>query len=463
MERAELIALVRATGCAVEKDGVFLLGDGEVRAAREMRTSNIQHRTSNVEVLTEDLDPTLNAERLTLNAQVGGTGGVLGAKIENQNSKISSGWLGIATGGSSGGLKFARHDERTLTAAVRGFCAHFQLERVNAVDVLPAYHVSGLMARVRCAETGGAHVAWDWKRLEAGERPLLTAAEGGWVISLVPTQLQRLLASTEAVAWLRGFKIIFIGGGPVWPELAEAAARERLPMSLSYGMTETAAMVAALLPEEFLVGARSCGRALPHVKIDLVGDVGRVPSPAIEDGMRGEGTPPTVKEEGLVRIAGGSVFRGYFFAENFPEVCHPLDDKRDWGDGAGSGGAGEERAFVTEDLGRFDERGHLYILGRRDAVIITGGKKVQPADVESALRASGEFADVAVIGVPDAEWGEVVVACYPAGGRAPDLARAAAGLVGAMKPKRFVAIAEWPRNAQGKINRAELRRFLGAG
>ena len=181
--------------------------------------------------------------------------------------------------------------------------------------------------------------------------------------------------------------------------------------------------------------------------------------------MRGEGTPPAVNSsgEGLVRIAGGSVFRGYFFAENFPEVCHPLDDKRDWGDGAGSGGAGEERAFVTEDLGRFDERGHLYILGRRDAVIITGGKKVQPADVESALRASGEFADVAVIGVPDAEWGEVVVACYPAGGRAPDLARAAAGLVGAMKPKRFVAIAEWPRNAQGKINRVELRRIATAG
>jgi glycosyltransferase involved in cell wall biosynthesis len=79
------------------------------------------------------------------------------------------------------------------------------------------------------------------------------------------------------------------------------------------------------------------------------------------------------------------------------------------------------------------------------------------AEVEAALRASGEFSDVAVIGVPDAEWGEIVVACYPAGGREPDLVRAVAGLHGAMKPKRFLAVADWPRAAQGKINRAQLK------
>ena len=97
------------------------------------------------------------------------------------------------------------------------------------------------MARVRCAETGGRHVAWSWKRLEAGERPELDPSQGDWVLSLVPTQLQRLLAAPAAVAWLRGFKVIFVGGGPVWPELAAAAARAGLRLSLSYGMTETAA------------------------------------------------------------------------------------------------------------------------------------------------------------------------------------------------------------------------------
>jgi O-succinylbenzoic acid--CoA ligase len=296
---------------------------------------------------------------------------------------------------------------------VRGFCEHFGIAKVNAVDVLPAYHVSGLMARVRCAATAGRHVAWDWKRLEAGDVPAI--AEAPWVLSLVPTQLQRLLGSAEVVAWLRRFRVIFIGGGPIWPELADAAAREGLRLSLSYGMTETAAMVAALRPEEFLAGDRSCGTAMPHARVSLTG-------------------------EGVVRVEGESVFRGYW-----PEFS-------------------EAREFTTEDMGSFDARGHLQIHGRRDAVIITGGKKVQPAEVEAALRASGEFDDVVVIGLSDAEWGEAVVACYRESGRVPDTVRAGQALASYQRPKRFVAIAagEWPRNEQGKVNRAALRAVIGS-
>jgi O-succinylbenzoic acid--CoA ligase len=196
----------------------------------------------------------------------------------------------------------------------------------------------------------------------------------------------------------------------MWPDLAESAARAGLPISVTYGMTETAAMIAALKPSEFLAGERSCGAALAHGRI-------------------------TIAAGGIVHLAGESLFRGYW-----PE----------WR---------ETREFATEDLGRLDERQHLHILGRRDAAIISGGKKVQPADVEAALRASGEFRDVAVIGVPDPEWGEAVVACYASGGHAPDLARAIVGLAKYQRPKRFVAIPEsaWPRNAQGKIDRAALR------
>ena len=316
------------------------------------------------------------------------------------------GWLMIPTGGTSGGMRFARHGQDTLEAAVRGFRGHFGIERVNAISVLPLYHVSGLLAWLRCALTGGVHRPWDWKTLEAGERPVLT--DGDWVISLVPTQLQRLLPSPAAVDWLRRFRVIFLGGGPVWPDLADAAAAAGLRISLSYGMTETAAMVAALKPEEFLSGARSVGSALPHARLSLA-------------------------EDAAVIVEAASVFHGYY---------------PDWR---------EERRFETGDLGRFDEHGHLHLLGRRDAVIITGGKKVQPLEVEAALRASGEFEDVAVLGVPDAEWGEAVVAFYPATQRAPDSARAAAALAGYQRPKHFVAVPDWPRNAQGKVDRSVLR------
>lgn len=372
MERADLNSLVRATGCAVERNGAVFLLDSNASADER-------------------------AQADALMAQPSAAAG-------------DAGWLCIRTGGTGGVVKFARHDEATLGAAVEGGVKHFGLARVNAIDVLPAYHVSGLMARVRCAATGGQHLPWDAKRLAAGDRPELAAGE--WVISLVPTQLQRLLQSPAATDWLRQLAIIFVGGGPLWPDLADAAAGARLRLSPSYGLTETAAMVAALRPEEFLAGDRSSGMALPHARVDLTA-------------------------EGVVRVAGSSVFRGYW--------------------PAGS----DARVFVTEDLGRIDERGRLHVRGRRDAMILTGGKKVQPEEVEAALRASGEFTEVAVLGVPDPEWGEAVVACYPANSaRVPDLDRAVAALAGHQRPKRFVPLANWPRTEQGKVNRGELRRAI---
>lgn len=377
MERAELRSLVRATGCAVEEREFVFLCDPYASAADQAEAARQSALTRNV-----DADP-------------------------------RAGWLCVRTGGSAGAMKFARHDEATLSAAVDGFCAHFRMTRVNAIDVLPAHHVSGLMARVRCAATGGQHCPWDWKQLEAGGLPPVSGTE--WVLSLVPTQLQRLLGSPASVAWLRQLKIIFIGGGPVWPALAGAAAAAGLPIALSYGMTETAAMVAALQPEEFLAGARSSGTVMPHARI--------VVDP----------------NDGVLRVSGESVFRGYW-----PE----------WRN---------DREFTTEDIGRLDERGHLHIIGRRDGMIITGGKKVNAADVEAALRASGEFRDVAVIGVPDREWGEAVVACFAQDrSREPDLARAVETLAAHQRPKRFVPIAEWPRNLQGKVNRAKLRATVDA-
>ncbi|MBA4138657.1 MAG: o-succinylbenzoate--CoA ligase, partial [Opitutus sp.] len=149
-------------------------------------------------------------------------------------AKADRGWLMIPTGGSSGQMKFARHDGHTIAAAVRGFARHFDLPQVNAVGVLPLYHVSGLMAWMRCVLTGGTYRAWTGKQLEAGDWPEVTA-DRPWVISLVPTQLDRLQRSGAALERLRQFRIIFLGGAPAWPELLERAAEARLPLSLSYG------------------------------------------------------------------------------------------------------------------------------------------------------------------------------------------------------------------------------------
>jgi O-succinylbenzoic acid--CoA ligase len=320
------------------------------------------------------------------------------------------GWLMIPTGGTSGKLKFARHDGGTLAAAVHGFARHFGLARVNAVGVLPLHHVSGLMAWMRCALTGGEFLPLDWREVAAGGRPVLAEKPDGWVISLVPTQLERLLQDEGAVAWLKRFRIIFLGGAPAWPDLLERAAAWRLPLSLGYGMTETAAMVTALRPEEFLAGARNNGTALPHVTVQIgAGDT--------------------------IVIGGDSLFRGY----------HPH-----WRDGGD---------FATQDRGLLDERNHLFVLGRRDAVIITGGEKVEPAEIEAVLRGTGQFPDLAVLGLPDARWGQLLVVVYP-GNAHPDfhaVIRATNRLADYKRPKSYIPlVGAWPTTASGKLNVAGL-------
>jgi len=334
------------------------------------------------------------------------------APTENTKAQLGLGWLMIPTGGSSGRLKFARHDSNTLAAAVHGFTQHFGLTRVNALGLLPLHHVSGFMAWMRCALTGGELVSGNWKAIEAGALPTLPARADGWVVSLVPTQLERLLRDAAAVEWLCGFRIVFLGGAPAWPELLERAAAARVPLSLSYGMTETAAMIAALRPEEFARGERSSGAAMPHVRV-VLGD------------------------EGVICLSGRSLFRGYY-----PEWRH------------------ERKMFETADVGRFDAARHLHVLGRRDAVIISGGEKVQPLAVEAVLKSATGCAQVAVLGLPDREWGERVVAVYATGAEF-DLGRARVTaqreLSAPQRPKDYVAVPRWPLSDAGKLNRVQLR------
>lgn len=376
MERAELETLVLATGCAEKHGGYVFLRDPHWSGAQVAAFGDLK------------------------------------SKIENPQSKISEGWLCVPTGGSSGGLKFVRHDEVTLSAAVSGFCAHFGLSRVNAIDVLSPWHVSGLMARVRCAATGGRHVAWEWKQMEAGVFPEISQNEP-WLLSLVPTQLQRLLQSSAAREWLRRLHLIFLGGGPVWSKLADEAQAAGLPIVLSYGMTETAAMVAAQRIGDFAQGDRSSGVVMPHARIEI-------------------------GEDEIVRVAGESLMRGY---------CGE-PDLQGW--------------FETADLGRLDSAGRLHIASRRDDVAISGGEKVNLAAIEAVLRGLPGFADVAVVALPHTEWGEAVAACFVGASPAEQVINS--HLVRHQRPKYWLAfaLAEWPRNAQGKLNRAVLRQMASA-
>jgi long-chain acyl-CoA synthetase len=118
----------------------------------------------------------------------------------------------------------------------------------------------------------------------------------------------------------------------------------------------------------------------------------------------------------------------------------------------------------TGDLGRFDDRGHLMLVDRVKDVVITGGYNVYPSEVERVLLADPMVAEAAVVGVPDPEWGECVVAyVVPRAGAEIDTDALDACCLDAIarykRPKEYRVVEQLPRNTAGKVLRSELRRM----
>lgn len=333
--------------------------------------------------------------------------------------EITTPWIMIPTGGSTGSVRFAIHTWDTLSASVFGFQTHCDLTSIDSYCVLPLHHVSGLMQFMRCLLTRGTLILDSWKALEQAQP--LDWDPAGFCLSLVPTQLQRLVQIPSLIPWLRCFKLILLGGGPVWPELLEQSRLYRLPLAPTYGMTETASQAATLKPEDFLAGRSGSGRVLPHAQISIRDDQGRVLA---------------VEEMGRIMVRARSLTLGYY-----PDL---------WA----------QPSFLTQDLGYLDVNGYLHVTGRADQVIITGGEKVVAFEVEVVLRSSGWFKEVCVIGVADPIWGQRVVALY-----VPDPPELAIEIMGSYLkerlsphkiPKAWIPLPSLPRSPQGKVNRAQV-------
>lgn len=337
----------------------------------------------------------------------------------------ASGRVLIATGGSSGALRFAIHTPATLTAAAHALQAQLGGGPINSLCLLPLHHVSGFQQLVRALATEGELLLGDWPRIAAGSRPTIPATDG-WTLSLVPTQLERLIGDPAACDWLRCFTTILLGGAPASAALLDQARAAGLPLAQAYGASETAAVFAWQSPDDFLAGGTGL-RTLPHATL-------RILDPE-------SGQPVAPHQLGRIEVESTSLFLGYW------PVFRALGP------------------WLTDDLGTLSAAGRLQVAGRADAAINTGGEKVQPAEVEAALRATGAFSEVLVFGVPDARWGETVAAVYPEGDR-PDLAtvetQLRAQLSGPKLPRRWVPVTDWPRTVQGKSDRAALRKLAGA-
>ena len=308
-----------------------------------------------------------------------------------------------------------------------GFSAEDRL-----LHALPLFHAHGLFVGVSCTLYAGASMHF-LRKFEAAS--VLRFLPEATVFMGVPTYYTRLLAEPEfGPEACRGVRLFVSGSAPLLPEtfhrFREATGHTVLER---YGMTETLMNSSNPLRGERVAG--SVGRPLPGIQLRIADAEGR----ALGD-----------EEIGEIQVKGPNVCRGYWRNAQKTAEAFTADG---W--------------FRTGDLGRRDARGYYFIVGRAKDLIISGGLNVYPKEVEDCIDALEGVAESAVVGIPDPDFGEAVAAIVVRrDGAAEDPDEAAVirhvreRLANFKTPKRVRFLRELPRNAMGKVEKAELRRML---
>ncbi|MFJ9737252.1 class I adenylate-forming enzyme family protein [Streptomyces sp. NPDC101166] len=340
----------------------------------------------------------------------------------------------LYTSGTTAAPKAALLRHRHLLAYVFNTQDFGSAEASDATLVaLPPYHVAGLMNLLT--------------NLYAGRRVVYQAAFGpaDWLATVrrervthamvVPTMLARITDElADAEAGVPDLRSLAYGGARCPRPVLERALRQfpRTGFVNAYGLTETASSVCVLGPDDHW---RAITSDDPAVQARL-GSVGR-PLPGVEVEIRDErGTRLQPGETGLVFVRGEQISGEY---------AEP---------GARADGDGW---FATRDRGRLDEDGYLFIEGRADDTIIRGGENIAPAEIEDVLLQYPGVREAAVLGLPDPEWGQRLVAVLVGAGD-PDEIRSFAKqrLRSAKTPDTVVFRPELPRTPTGKLMRRTL-------
>ncbi len=313
--------------------------------------------------------------------------------------------LVVQTSGSTGRPKRVVLPRRAVLASVRA-----AERRLGAAGPwllsLPASYVAGVQVICRSLVAGHAPVLLEeHPSFHEATRALVSAGPAGAsrFVSLVPTQLHRMLEEPAELEALGAFHTVLLGGGPLDPALRARAAGTGVRVVATYGSAETAG---------------GC----------------------VYDGHPLDGVALALAPDGRIRIGGPTLFTGY---EGDPEL---------------SAGALVDGWFLTSDAGRLDEDGRLQVLGRIDDVVVSGGVNVPTPAVAARLREHPDVRMAEVLGVPDEEWGHRVVA-FVVGDLALAQARDWVGLVHprSWAPRALVPLDELPLLANGKPDRLRLR------
>ncbi|MEF8936845.1 MAG: o-succinylbenzoate--CoA ligase [Halovenus sp.] len=293
---------------------------------------------------------------------------------------------------------------------------------------LPMYHMGGLAPAIRSVLYGTELLVQ--QEFDASRTAQVLESDGVTGVSLVPTQLTRLLDEGIDPDRLR---TILLGGAPAPGRLLDRAREAGLPVYPTYGLTETASQATTALPAETAEFPDTVGQPLLGTTVRIVED-----GQLLDPGERGE-----------IVVDGPTVSPGYLDASN------TADAFSEWG-------------LHTGDIGYRDEDGRLWVLGRRDETIITGGELVSPTDVAESLQEAPGVTDAAVLGLDDPEWGQRVGAVVAVAEEAFDAAAireqaieyCRANLAGYKRPKTIAVTTEIPRTHSGTVDRDRVRKLL---
>lgn len=296
---------------------------------------------------------------------------------------------------------------------------------------LPLFHVGGLSIIMRSAIYGITAIVHPGFDAGAVNRAIYN--DGVSIVSVVSVMLQRMLDARGDDPYPSTLRCVLLGGGPTPRVLLDRCAQHEVPVVQTYGLTESCSQAVTLAPEDALARLGSVGKPLYPNEVRVVSS---------------DGSDTEIDEAGEILIRGPIMMRGYL--NQTEATSQTITDG--W--------------LHTGDIGRIDAEGYLYVLDRRDDLIVTGGENVYPAEVESVLQSHPSIAESAVIGAEDAEWGQRVVAIARLDENIDSSGIDAASLqlfcrerlAGYKVPREFRFTTEaLPRTASGKLRRAALR------
>ncbi len=298
---------------------------------------------------------------------------------------------------------------------------------------LPLFHIGGLSILTRCVINGTTSVIHESFEAERANQAI--DSEDVTMISVVPTMLQRMLDAREDQPFPASLRCVLLGGGPVSSALTERCQRLGVPASQTYGLTETTSQITTLKLAEAQLKPGSAGRPLMPAKLRIERDNGSVCDPG---------------EAGEIAVSGPMITSGYF----------GLDSETDR---AIRGGW-----LHTGDAGYLDSDGYLFVIDRRDDLIVTGGENVYPAEVEAILEAHPFVLEAGVFAREDPDWGQAVVAAVhlkdDASANEEELREYCRQSLAAFKvPKTIWLTTDLPRTGSGKLLRRDLRSRFAPG